>query len=103
MKTFKRYVVNQTYPEGSIAECFLMEESMLYAMNYMPGGGKKGYGWMSMVHLPTLLIGRGRSIIFKMYSMNKHASGYCFILLRMSNGRGKHNLDHILCTPFFVL
>ena len=41
MKTFKRYVVNQTSPEGSIAECFLMEESMLYAMNYMPGGEKK--------------------------------------------------------------
>lgn len=36
MKTYKRYVMNQTYPEGCITECYLMEESMLYAMNYMP-------------------------------------------------------------------
>lgn len=37
MKTYKRYVVNQTYPEGSITECYLMDESMRYAMNYISG------------------------------------------------------------------
>lgn len=51
MKTYKRYVVNQTYPEGCITECYLMEESMLYAMNYMPDSiersHKQGHGkWM---------------------------------------------------------
>ncbi|XXG82888.1 hypothetical protein AAC387_Pa10g0766 [Persea americana] len=40
MKTFKRYVVNHTYPEGCISECFLMDEAMMYAMNYMPNGTK---------------------------------------------------------------
>ena len=43
MKTYKRYVVNQTYLEGSITECYLMDESMLYAMNYMPDGKNKSH------------------------------------------------------------
>lgn len=43
MKTYKGYVVNQTYPEGSITECYLMNEAMLYAMNYMPDGTKKSH------------------------------------------------------------
>ncbi|RWR83659.1 Proline-rich receptor-like protein kinase PERK4 [Cinnamomum micranthum f. kanehirae] len=40
MKTFKRFVVNHTYPEGSILDCFLMDKAMMYAMNYMPNGTK---------------------------------------------------------------
>ncbi|RWR72518.1 hypothetical protein CKAN_00074600 [Cinnamomum micranthum f. kanehirae] len=38
MRTFKRYVANQRYPEGSITECFLMDESMMYAMNNVIDG-----------------------------------------------------------------
>ena len=47
MKTFKRYVVNHTYPEGCISKCFLMDEAMMYAMNYMPNGTKGSHkqGW----------------------------------------------------------
>ena len=40
MKTLKQYVVNHIYPEGSILECFLIDEAMMYAMNYMPNGTK---------------------------------------------------------------
>lgn len=40
MKTYRRYVVNHTYPEDSISECFLLDEAMMYAMNYMPDGTK---------------------------------------------------------------
>ena len=44
-------MVNQTYSEAYITECYLMEESMLYAMNYMPDSiersHKQGHGkWM---------------------------------------------------------
>lgn len=43
MKTYKRYVVNQTYLEGSISKYYLINEAMLYAMNYMPDGTKKSH------------------------------------------------------------
>ncbi|XXG82307.1 hypothetical protein AAC387_Pa10g0287 [Persea americana] len=43
IKTYKQYVVNQTYPEGSIYACYLINEAMLYAMNYMPDGTKKSH------------------------------------------------------------
>eukprot|EP00268_Persea_americana_P047482 TRINITY_DN49522_c0_g1_i1.p2 TRINITY_DN49522_c0_g1~~TRINITY_DN49522_c0_g1_i1.p2 ORF type:complete len:149 (+),score=7.44 TRINITY_DN49522_c0_g1_i1:864-1310(+) len=33
-------VVNQTYPEGCITECILLNEAMVYGMNYMPNGRK---------------------------------------------------------------
>ncbi|XP_058103455.1 uncharacterized protein LOC131247027 [Magnolia sinica] len=36
MRTYKKYVTNQTYPEGCIAERYILEESMMYCMDYMP-------------------------------------------------------------------
>ncbi|XP_058077021.1 uncharacterized protein LOC131225475 [Magnolia sinica] len=36
MRTYKKYVTNQTYPEGCIVERYILEESMMYCMDYMP-------------------------------------------------------------------
>ena len=82
MKTYKRYVVNQTFPEGSIYECYLINEAMLYAMNYMPDGTKKAIskegwsGWTRKVKLPILSIKMGRPTFLKMCNISKHANGY---------------------------
>lgn len=40
MKTYKGYVRNPAHPEGCIAERYILEESMLYCMEYMPNGSK---------------------------------------------------------------
>lgn len=46
MRTYKKYVMNQAYPEGCIAERYIIEESMMYCMEYYPnntiGGHKQG-------------------------------------------------------------
>ncbi|KAF9591130.1 hypothetical protein IFM89_002085 [Coptis chinensis] len=39
MRTFKTYVRNKRFPEGCIAERYLIEESILYCNEYMPKGG----------------------------------------------------------------
>jgi len=39
MKTFKDYVKNTRYIEGSIAEAYITEEASLYASEYMPKPG----------------------------------------------------------------
>ena len=39
MKTFKDYVKNTRYIEGSIAEVYITEEASLYASEYMPNLG----------------------------------------------------------------
>jgi hypothetical protein len=36
MKTYKKYAGNKRYIEGSIAEKYIVEESTLYCMEYMP-------------------------------------------------------------------
>lgn len=41
MKTYKWYVTNHTYPEGCIAERYLMDEAMRYCMEYIPSS-KRG-------------------------------------------------------------
>lgn len=53
MKTYNGYVVNHTYSEHSIAECFMMNELVLYVMVYMPddtkGSHKQGQRtWMNV-------------------------------------------------------
>ena len=81
MKTYKRYVVNQTYPEGCITECYLMEESILYAMNYMPDSiersHKQGHGkWMDEDgECAYLLIKMGRYTILLLYNTSKLVNG----------------------------
>jgi len=36
MKQYKRYTLNKRYVEGSIAESYLVDESVMYCMEYMP-------------------------------------------------------------------
>lgn len=36
MKTYKEYVKNNRYLEGSIAESYIVEEASIYSMEYMP-------------------------------------------------------------------
>ncbi|XP_058108119.1 uncharacterized protein LOC131251443 isoform X2 [Magnolia sinica] len=38
MKIYKGYVKNTAHPEGCIAERYIVEESILYCMEYMPNG-----------------------------------------------------------------
>ncbi|XP_058067493.1 uncharacterized protein LOC131216904 isoform X2 [Magnolia sinica] len=38
MKIYKGYVKNTAHPEGCIAERYLVEESILYCVEYMPNG-----------------------------------------------------------------
>lgn len=82
MKTFKRYVLNQAYVKGFIVECFLMNESMMYTMNYMPMVQKEVIskdercGPMLMVNVPTLLIKMERSTVLITYNTSKHVDGY---------------------------
>ena len=40
MKTYKGYVKNMAHPEGCIAERYIIEESILYCMEYMPDGDR---------------------------------------------------------------
>ncbi|XXG41570.1 hypothetical protein AAC387_Pa01g2009 [Persea americana] len=40
MKTYKGYVKNMAHPEGCIAERYVIEESILYCMEYMPDGDR---------------------------------------------------------------
>ena len=40
MKTYKGYVKNMAHPEGCIAEHYVIEESILYCMEYMPDGDR---------------------------------------------------------------
>lgn len=39
MKTYKNYALNKRYIEGSIAEAYIVEESVLYCMEYMENPG----------------------------------------------------------------
>lgn len=36
MKIYKQYTLNKRYIEGSIAEAYLVDEAVLYCMEYMP-------------------------------------------------------------------
>ncbi|XXG88810.1 hypothetical protein AAC387_Pa12g0973 [Persea americana] len=40
MKTYKGYVKNMAHPKGCIAEHYVIEESILYCMEYMPDGDR---------------------------------------------------------------
>ncbi|KAF6161244.1 hypothetical protein GIB67_009131 [Kingdonia uniflora] len=43
MGKYKHYVLNTRYPEGSIAEQYLLGESMMYCMEYMYDGRKRSH------------------------------------------------------------
>lgn len=43
MKIYKGYIKNMAHPEGCIAERYIVEESILYCMEYMPDGDRGGH------------------------------------------------------------
>ncbi|KAF9600339.1 hypothetical protein IFM89_007057 [Coptis chinensis] len=43
MKTYKRYVTNQTFVKGCIQEQYLVEEAMMYCMEYIHDGNLGNY------------------------------------------------------------